>query len=112
MSHSVETTPIPDTEVDCARNLLAGALDAPLPDMALLAVSAAYSHLEDAGHGLWPPPRAAHVGEPAAALRQARSLLADARDECVDGLDRYGLAMAVREMCSALALLDGSVSGP
>jgi hypothetical protein len=112
MSHSVETTPIADTAVDRARNLLTGALDAPLPDMALLAVSAAYSHLEDAGHALWPPPRAAYLSEPAAALRQARSLLADAQDECVDGLDRYGLAMAVREISTALALLDESVSGP
>jgi hypothetical protein len=42
---------------------------------------------------------------------QARSLLADAQDECVDGLDRYGLAMAVREIGTALALLDESVSG-
>jgi hypothetical protein len=111
VSHSVETSPIPDTAVERARSVLAGVLDSPLPDRPLLAAVAAYSHLEDAAQGLWAPPRALGVRDPAAALRQARSLLAVAHDRGVDGLDPYGLAMALRETNTALALLDESVAG-
>jgi hypothetical protein len=98
------TTPAP-AAVDEARNLLAAVLDADLDPEPLLAACEAYNHLESTHAGLWTPPVAAELPNPAAALDQVHALLTDTLHERQHALDPIELALTIRATATALALL-------
>jgi hypothetical protein len=104
--NSTSTTPAP-AAVDEARNLLAGVLDADLDPEPLLAACDAYNHLECTHAGLWSPPSAADVPDPAAALDQVHTLLINTLHQRQHALDPIELALAIRATATALALLPG-----
>jgi len=98
------TTPAP-AAVDEARSLLAGVLDADLDPEPLLAVCEAYNHLESTHAGLWSPPTAAELSDPAAALNEVHTLLTDTLHKRQHALDPIELALTIRTTATALALL-------
>jgi hypothetical protein len=88
-----------------ARNLLAGLMDADLPQAAALAVCQAYNHLEAADDALWPPPQPSRVGDPQVALDQVQGLLHYAVDHPGPDLNPYDLGWALRETAAAIVLM-------
>lgn len=105
MEGQIETTQVPDPDIERARDLLAHALDHQLPDEPALAVVAAYCHVDSASDDLWPPPGYAYISDPVEVLQTVVTLLSAALDRRANGLNQLSLAVAVREARTALQLL-------